>query len=104
MGARVWEKLSSNRASGFPYHRPFHAPHVLDIDVLKSIWKVVPAELSAGLDSPFRHFDLLDIVGLHHSELALRGYEQRRARQILAPNESNATLNDVGDARHQSAE
>merc|ERR1711920_476868 len=84
--ARHWAKIrrdliSADDASkltpsglAFSYHRPFHSPQLLNISILRSMWERMPLELSVSLDMPFRHLNMTDIVGLHHSELAFRGY------------------------------
>jgi len=78
---RLWDSYVRSRegaaAAGSPYYQSQHAPWILDTAVLHDLWRRWPRAMSAALDSPFRHPNLTDVIGLHHSEMILRGREAR---------------------------
>jgi len=89
--ARFWEEQLSSEilvatarggvAEGpSPFHEPQHAPAVVDTALLRELWRKWPKEFSAGMDSAFRHPQLLNPIGLHNSEAMRRS---RAARMEL---------------------
>ena len=64
-----------------PYYEPCCGLQLLEVATLHRIWRALPVELSATLDSAVRHGGTVDAAGLHYSLLVERS---RRLRQAAA--------------------
>lgn len=77
------------------YLRSHHAPQVLDVATMLAVWRLFPSEMSGSLDSAFRHANLTDIVGIHHSMVAARLGSHRKRAVVL---DGNTTSEDSAGA------
>eukprot|EP00928_Gymnodinium_smaydae_P076634 TRINITY_DN5967_c0_g3_i1.p1 TRINITY_DN5967_c0_g3~~TRINITY_DN5967_c0_g3_i1.p1 ORF type:complete len:686 (-),score=80.29 TRINITY_DN5967_c0_g3_i1:300-2357(-) len=73
-----------------PYYRTIHAPQLLDVELLRELWKEHSDLFSSVVSSPFRHPNMTNVIALHHSEVARRAsVAQKTSSHNMSPDDES---------------